>query len=652
MASGWILDVEPVEKGARILLVDENRDVHTVTLPITYRGYIKPLEADPEKLAEEIQGLPGVVDAWIENWFIPPYYRVEKEVVVYEATSMETYKKIKHTTIRRGAGIIVNDYPDPLVEALWRNNIIPSTRVEITGRGIEVLEDMNTVDYDNPPFTMIDIEVYRLPYRETAVVEVDGEKTRIDLHELPHMLSDTRAHIGFIDPADKIYLDQRFPGLLDRAAFFWMNKNALLVGLNGLIEWSRISYTPIRLLDSASIGSVLTTIEALEARRRKYLVVKGHGRIEKPRDMRLFIQHDRGGTVYTPRSGVYWNVCQVDYSSLYPSIIMKYNISGETVEDPGCTEWVEAPGTGHRICVERRGIVASTMELLVPRKERMREKLMGRTRIDGKILEERMKAVKWILVASFGYLGYRNSLFGSITAHEAVTGIDRYITMKARRILAENGYQVIHVLVDSLFVYRGDGRIDCDKVCRLIEEETGFKARIESEYTWLVFPVSSRGFGYSNRYYGRLVNGELKVKGLYTVRRDTPPLIKKAQWEALETLASADTPGRLLEAARQTLRVYEKYKRLIETGKAPIEELAITRRIHKQTSSRNSPVRRISLRLGYTPLQLKYVVAPGKVYVALEEWPETYDKKYYLELLKKAYREILAPINKDLLLGL
>ena len=649
MVSGWILDVEPVEKGARILLVDENQDTHTLILPITYRGYIKPLEADPEKIATEIQGLPGVVDAWIENWFIPPYYRVEKEIIVYETTNIETYKKIKYTTIHRGAGIIVNDYPDPLVEALWRNNIPLSTRVEITGRKVEVLEDRDAVDYDNPPFTMIDIEVCRLPHREIAVVEVDGEKIKVDLHELPHILSDTRAHIGFIDPADKIYLDQRFPGLLEQSALIWMNKNTLLVGLNGLIEWSRISYTPIRLLDNASIGSVLTTIEALEARRRKYLVVKGYGRIEKPRNMRLFIQHDRGGTVYTPRSGVYWNVCQVDYSSLYPSIIMKYNISGETVEDPHCTKWIEAPGTGHKICMERRGIVASTMEFLVPRKEKIREKLAGKTRIDKKILEDRMKAIKWILVASFGYLGYRNSLFGSITAHEAVTGIDRYITMKARRILTEKGYQVIHVLVDSLFIYRGGRRIDCDKVCRLIEEETGFKARVEAEYMWLVFPESSRGFGYSNRYYGRLVNGELKVKGLYTIRRDTPPLVKKAQWEALEILAEADNPGRLMEAARQALQIYEKYRHLIETGKAPIEELAITRRIHKQAATRNSPTRRITLRLGYTPLQLKYVVTPGKVYVALEEWPETYDREYYLELLKKAYREILAPINKDLL---
>ena len=41
---------------------------------------------------------------------------------------------------------------------------------------------------------------------------------------------------------------------------------------------------------------------------------------------------DKGGMIFQPEPGVYEKVHQIDFTSLYPSIIVKYNLSPETIE--------------------------------------------------------------------------------------------------------------------------------------------------------------------------------------------------------------------------------------------------------------------------------------------------------------------------------
>lgn len=65
---------------------------------------------------------------------------------------------------------------------------------------------------------------------------------------------------------------------------------------------------------------------------------------------------------------------------------------------------------------------------------------------------ERAEAIKWILVASFGYLGYRNSKFGKIEAYELVTYYARKTLRRALEIAQEIGIEVLHGIVDSLVI--------------------------------------------------------------------------------------------------------------------------------------------------------------------------------------------------------
>ncbi len=652
---GWILDVEPSSRGIDILLVNIHGDLHRLHMNTLFHGYIMPgRQVDPDYLLEDIACLNDVVDAWIEEWLKPPYYKDTVPIIVFSTYSLGTVHQIQTITWRKGVGYIVNDYPHPLVETLWRYGLKPSTRIRISSSRGVILED-NEVDYSPPPFTTIEIRLLRGSRRIYSVnEEPNGIEIIVDnrlayrgsLGKGIDFLEDLRGHIGLAGIVEKKYIDTLYPSLLDNIVPVWINKDTMFTGVHGLIEWSRLSYTPIKYLSDKSIGGVLTTIEALEARRHKYLIVRGYGRIEPWRSIRDLAQDDRGGTVYTPRSGMYWRVCQIDFSSLYPSIIARYNISGETVDNPYCRDYTVPPGSSHRVCIERRGLVAGVMEWLISRREALRELVnSGEHRCPRKILVERIEAIKWILVASFGYLGYRNSLFGSIMAHETVTAVDRYITAVARRAVEDLGYRVIHILVDSLFIDNYGDPINCKYINNAIMEATGFKSRVEAEYLWLIIPSTRRGYGYSNRYFGKLVDGSLKIKGLYCVRSDTPQLIREAQLEALETLARIDEPVHVKEVLRDLERIYRKYHMLISSGRASVEKLVIVKNIRNPNTRYRDPRIKALDQLSLKTSRIAYVVAPHRKYVPIENGPSKYDRRYYLQLLDKAFREIVQPIT-------
>src|SRR3712207_3857889 len=73
------------------------------------------------------------------------------------------------------------------------------------------------------------------------------------------------------------------------------------------------------------------------------------------------------------------------------------------------------------ICEKKIGVVPQSLEILLKKRAQYKQ-LLKSPLIDPKIkqvYEARQGSLKWILVTSFGYLGYSNSKFGNIDAHIA-----------------------------------------------------------------------------------------------------------------------------------------------------------------------------------------------------------------------------------------
>ncbi len=554
------------------------------------------------------------LDMRVEEWLKPPLYRSPLNVAVIEVEP-DLYRRVFRTL--RGRVELWNTFPPPLQRVLWRSGLTPSSC------GADVPEPkyvrMGFRGWAGPP----NVPSWR--YVREVEVSLNGHSIKLDPKEVSDVVESYSPHIIVLEGAKWRKLALSIPGV--RSAL----RNGVLVDslplgvtVRGLMEWSSLSHAPIRLVSGYSIGKVLTSVEAFKAMERKYLVPDVAVRVEGWKSVGELVRADRGGLILTPRPGIYWGVAQLDFDSFFPSIISQENISPETVNDPLCSDWFEVPGVGHRICRERRGLVSEAVDELVRRKRFYRS--VGDS--------DRLDAIKWVLVACFGYLGYRNARFGSIESYESVTAMARHLALRAIDVASKRG-EVIHFLVDSIFVRTPDP----ESLAEEIEGELGYKVRVDSVYSWLVFLPPENGsegvgeWGVPSKYLGRLVGGGVKVKGL--IRRDMPPLIRHLMERSMSLLGEARDLNDLASALLRVREMFREVERSLTRYEVPEELLVVERRVNPPYHREMRHWRAASL-IGVRGGSVRYVEATSPY--PTEVGSGGYDARRYLEMVKRAYR--------------
>ena len=140
------------------------------------------------------------------------------------------------------------------------------------------------------------------------------------------------------------------------------------------------------------------------------------------------------------------------------------------------------------------------------------------------------------------------------------------------------GFTVLHGIVDCLWV-QGSA---VDGLKRRVENETGINTEIE-HFNWIVFLPMNDGFGAYNRYFGRLKDGSVKVRGIAARRHDTPGIVRSMQGRMLELMATAQNIAELNDRKDEIGNIFrETVKSLPE---ADPQTMVINRRISRLTYS-------------------------------------------------------------------
>jgi DNA polymerase I len=211
-----------------------------------------------------------------------------------------------------------------------------------------------------------------------------------------------------------------------------------------------------------------------------------------------------------------------------------------------------------------------------PAKPRIEVKRLKKTKPEYAELDA---ILKWMLVTCFGYTGYRNAKFGQIQVHERITALSREILLQIKAIAEGMGLDVLHGIVDCLWV-RGKG---VEHFKEAVERETGILTEVET-YDWIAFLPMSDGFGAYNRYFGRLNTGKVKVRGVMARRGDTPEYIKRMQQELFDALGRAECLEALGRIEPYALEILRRSSDGLQNAGA--EDLVIHRRISRLSYSR------------------------------------------------------------------
>ncbi|HIE23847.1 MAG TPA: hypothetical protein EYP68_06425 [Candidatus Korarchaeota archaeon] len=600
MLKGWLLDAELIGDLISMKLISDSSEIIRVEMPWSEKLYLTPKNGlSLDELVSALNQANGVKRLNVERWYLPPRYKREVDVLVAEIKPSESRGVLKQLK-ERGLVEAWNLFPSRIQRALKSMGITASSFISIEKGSVKLLEEPESLEYPLPELRHLWLRFEGWAGRpnssswravDRVVLETEGWSRAIPVSRIQEVVDILRGmdpHLLIFEGKDWRKLMEEVPGF--KAAVDAMNlvvldkPPPLDVNLLGLIEWSKLAAIPLRKAVSTSIGKVLTSIEAFKALEWRYLVPEVRVMIEGWKSPSELLRADRGGVVLTPRPGVYWNVVQIDFNSLFPSIMAKNNISPETVNDTGCSgPKLKVPEVGHTICFGRRGLVAEVVDKLVERREQLKALIRSASPEQVKRYDSAQKAIKWILVACFGYLGYRNARFGSIEAYECVTALARDIMFKSIQIVERMGFKVLHALVDSLFVQIGQKDLEAaEKLIRNMEEELGYSLKVEADYTWIAFFSDVSGIsGVPSRYLGRLREGGIKAKGLELCRRDTPPLIKRTMEECLSMLSQTTGELELKEALIRALKLVKEREVELYSGFVEENELVIERRISK-----------------------------------------------------------------------
>ncbi|NHX41818.1 MULTISPECIES: type B DNA-directed DNA polymerase [Haloarcula] len=435
--------------------------------------------------------------------------------------------------------------------------------------------------------------------------------------------------------------------------------------LDGVLDLVSRSNKPVQELAWASIGNVLTAIQICEAHDRGILVPWNSWRHEFYKPMGTLHDADRGGFIFAPEVGLHENVHELDFSSLYPNIICTRNVSPDVIRCDCHSDREDVPGLGYSIC-DDRGYLVDVLQPIIDARDEIKATIHREKERDDPDedwlaeLEGRSGALKWILVACFGYQGFSNAKFGRIECHEAINAFAREILLTAKQRLEAGGWRVVHGIVDSIWVtpdpdVNDENREDLKTLATAITEEVEIRLEHEAHYDWVGFvPQRESGAGALTKYFGKVAgDDDFKVRGIEARQRSTPPFIEDVQRDCLERLDATQSPDAVLGHLERAIDE-------LQAGNVAVERLVEQNRVSKPLEGYSQNTQNVAALkrareqdLAVHPGQdIEYVVVDDekssrdRVALAHEEIG-SYDASYYETQLVRAIESLLSPLGWD-----
>lgn len=279
-----------------------------------------------------------------------------------------------------------------------------------------------------------------------------------------------------------------------------------------------------------------------------------------------------GAIVLPPVIGLTEDVDILDYKSLYPTIMMAYNLCYTTEirdEQPDCENIVTPCGGKFVPHSTYLGIIPRILKKLLSERIAAKKAMKTATTEDERdALDAKQQAMKILLNSFYGYSGYtRARLFSHIIAN-SVTSYGRENLLRTCSIVEEHavfelggkkyGLKVVSGDTDSVFISITGG-VDFETAQKIGKELARIITAGLPEPMELVFEAFAKRLlvvakkHYAMYRFESADKGVIKAKGIETVRRDWCNLTASTLTRCLELILIDGDTNLALEHARNAL---------------------------------------------------------------------------------------------------
>lgn len=413
----------------------------------------------------------------------------------------------------------------------------------------------------------------------------------------------------------------------------YLNTNALAalelaqVTINFPMQLAAITGMPLDYVMTAAVGFRVDS----------YLIRQAHqiGELIPPKNEQPFFTY-RGAIVLEPKTGLHDNIAVLDFSAMYPTLMMNWNLSPDTYVKPSETVPEDSvyiiPDLGHRFRKSPDGLYKIVLSRLIEERSAINRELeeLGERSTRYRVLKERERAVKILTNACYGYAGWAGARWYVREVAESATALGRQAITKTIEKAESLGLNVIYGDTDSIFVKNDQEKIRV--LGRWTKTELGLDIRPERVYVRILFTEAMK------RYAGLLPDGSLDIVGLEVVRGDWSDIARQVQERVLESVLRDQSTEQAIERVRTTIR-------RLKNGEVPIADLTIRKTLTKpiEDYAVRTPHVEVAKRLLKQGWNLElgdkvgYVIAkgPGKLFQKATPFnqikPNEVDTDYYLE---------------------
>jgi DNA polymerase I len=367
-----------------------------------------------------------------------------------------------------------------------------------------------------------------------------------------------------------------------------------------------------------------------------------------------------GAFVMTPLAGIHENVAYIDLKSLYPSIILNYNLSFDTIDfsDENIPH-VVLPGNGLRVRIDRKGILPSMLNTILGLRAKYKNerKKYRPESSEYAVFDALQNACKFLSCTFYGVFGAKFFRAYDRRISEGITLTGQKIIKTIIRWLEDRGKKVIYTDTDSVFYYTDsveDALRDVEELNFFLQETFGreIEVKLEKFFERIVFLREKK-----KKYFGKVIweDGKecnyIKITGMEARRGDWCDLAREVQSRIIEMVLNGDVSnisGYLQEVKRDLYAGKLDNKLVISKG------LAMTYDSYKARLSYIELAKQLNIKPGD---KVQYVIIgmdkkTGRQIVGQVGSKPDYDyywKKYVTPVANRVFEGIGISLNHNLM---
>jgi len=278
-----------------------------------------------------------------------------------------------------------------------------------------------------------------------------------------------------------------------------------------------------------------------------------------------------GGMVLKTSPGLYKGVVVLDFKSMLPSIMIRYNISFDTfVEGDTNEECFESPKKGYKFKKSPDGFYKKILQDLISERDKIKRSMknFADSTKEYIFLNAKQKTLKIITNACYGYAGWQNARWFKKEVAEATSEWGRKTLADAIEMANNLGLKIIYGDTDSLFVKEDE------KINKFLSELKlkGEEVKVDEVFKSIIFTEAKK------KYAGINDKGELVLVGFEGVHGDVPEMVKMVQERILQSVLNFEDFSAAINILKDEI---DKLKR----NEYPLMSFVIYKSVNKNINS-------------------------------------------------------------------